>query len=172
MKFKTNNPSIIRIPKINEFSKICRLLNHADLPYKKFIPDYEPFTVDDLRYMKNKSKKSFLVIDYCKKLSGLAVWSIKNQKICWLSILHIDPSKQKLGLGTTLLNKIEKIAQKRNCVYCMLELFPQAYWAKKFYFKNHYHILPKKQYKKKIFEDILSTKTKTLVMIKKIKKEG
>ncbi len=161
------NSITIRKPKKNEFLKMCRLLNRADAPYQKIIPDYEKFTVDDLRHMKEKSKRSFLIIEYSKKIVGLAVWSIKNKKICWLSILHIEPKKQKLGFGTKLLKEIERIGQKEGCIYFMLELFPKAKWAKSFYLKNNYKTLPKKEYKKKIFKNILSRKAKTLVMIKK-----
>ena len=157
----------IRKPKRNEFLKMCRLLNRADAPYQKIIPDYEKFTVDDLKHTKENSKRSFLIIEYNKKIVGLAVWSIKNKKICWLSILHIEPKKQKLSLGTKLLREIEKISQKKGCIYFMLELFPEAKWAKNFYLKNNYKTLSKKEYKKKIFKNILSLKAKTLVMIKK-----
>jgi len=168
MKNQTKKTIIIRKPKRNEFLKICRLLNRAEKPYQKIMPDYEPFKVTDFNRMLRKTKRSFLVIELNKKIAGFAAWKIKNKKICWLSILHIDPNKQRTGLGTRLLQEIEKIASKNNCIFTMLELFPQTNWAKSFYLKNNYKILLKKDYGKRIFKDILSPKTKTLVMIKSI----
>ena len=167
MKNQTKKSIIIRKPKRKEFLKICRLLNRAEKPYQKIVPDYEAFKVTDFERMLRKTKRSFLIIELDKKISGFAAWKIKNKKICWLSILHIDPQKQKMGLGTKLLQEIEKIAKKKNCIFTMLELFPQADWAKSFYLKNDYKILSKKDYGKRIFKDILSPKSKTLVMIKK-----
>jgi len=168
MKNKTQKSIIIRKPKKNEFLKICRLVNRAEKPYQKIMPDYESFKVKDFEHMQKKSKRSFLIIELNKKLAGFAAWKIKNKKICWLSILHIDPSKQRMNLGTRLLQEIEKIAVKKKCIFTMVELFPQAYWAKNFYLKNNYKTLPKKDYGKRIFKGILSPKTITLVMIKSI----
>lgn len=168
MKNQRKKSIIIRKPKRGEFLKICRLLNRADRPYQKIIPDYEPFTVKDLEHMQKKTKRSFLVIKLNKKIAGFAAWKIKNKKICWFSILHIDPNKQRVGLGTRLLREIEKIASKNKCIFTILELFPQANWAKNFYLKNNYKILPKKDYGKRIFKGILSPKAITLVMIKSI----
>jgi len=168
MKNQTKKSIIIRKPKRKEFLKICRLLNRTEKPYQKIVPDYEAFKVTDFERMLRKTKRSFLVIELDKKIAGFAAWKIKNKKICWLSILHIDPRKQKMGLGTKLLQEIEKIAKKKNCIFTMLELFPQANWAKSFYLKNNYKILSKKDYGKRIFKGILSPKTKTLVMIKSI----
>lgn len=165
----TDKSIIIKNPKKSEFLKICRVLNRADRPYQKIIPDYESFTVKDLNHMKKKYKRSFLIIEYNKKIVGFAAWSVKNQKICWISLIHINPKQQKLGLGTKLLEEIEKIAKRKSCIYSMLELFPKAHWAKKFYLKNDYKILLKKDYKKRIFKNVLSSKAKTLVMIKLIK---
>lgn len=168
MKNQTKKSIIIRKPKRKEFLKICRLLNRAEKPYQKIMPDYELFKVKDFERMQRKTKRSFLVIELNKKIAGFAAWKIKNKKICWLSILHIDPNKQRTGLGTRLLQEIEKIAEKKNCDFSMLELFPQAHWAKNFYLKNNYKILPKKDYGKRIFKGILSPKAITLVMIKSI----
>lgn len=159
---------ITRTPKRNEYLKICRLLNRADKPYKEFIPDYKPFIVKDLEYMQNKSKKIFTVIELNKKISGIGIWSIKNEKICWISLFHIDPKKQRVGLGACLLRAIEQIAKDKKCLLVMGEIFPEAQWAKNFYLKNKYTILSKKEYKKPIFKNILSLKAKTLVIIKKV----
>jgi len=167
MMKKNKKTIIIRNPKKSEFSKICRLVNQAEKPYQKIMPDYKPFKVENFEIMQKKTKRSFLIIELNKKIAGFAAWKIKNRKICWISILHIDPQKQKMGLGTKLLQEIEKIARKKNCDFCMLELFPQANWAKNFYLKNNYKILPKKDYRKRIFKGILSPTAKTLVMIKK-----
>jgi len=165
---KKNNLVIIRVPKKGEFLKICRLLNRADKPYQELIPDYESFVVRDFERMKKKFKRFFLVVEFKKKVVGFGAWSIKNRKICWISLLHIDPEKQRLGLGTRLLKAIEKKAKKKNCDFSMVEIFPKANWAKSFYSKNKYKILSKKDYKKRIFSNILSPQTKTIVMIKKI----
>ncbi|TRZ77226.1 GNAT family N-acetyltransferase [bacterium] len=158
---------IARVPKKNEYLKICRLLNRADKPYKKFIQNYEPFTVKDLEHMQSKSKKIFTVIELDSKIAGIGIWSIKNKKICWISLFHINPEKQRMGLGMFLLEAIEQLAKDKKCSLIMGEVFPEAQWAKNFYLKNGYTILPKKEYAKSVFKGLLSLKALTLVIIKK-----
>ncbi|MBU3922751.1 GNAT family N-acetyltransferase, partial [Patescibacteria group bacterium] len=151
-----------------DFLKMCRVLNEAEKVYKDIDPYYEKFTTKDLLEM--NSKKNILIIEINKKILGLGIWSIKNKKICWISILHIKPNNQKTGLGSKLIKEIEKRAIKNECKLIMLEIFPKANWAKNFYLKNDYKILLKKEYNKKIFKNLLSLKAKTTVMIKIIKK--
>lgn len=158
---------VFRKPRQEEFFRICRLLNRADKPYEKFIPDYEKFKVEDLNYMAKKRKRFFVVAEFEGKIVGFGAWSVKNKKICWLSILHIEPSKQRQGVGFKLLRAVETKCRKKDIRFLMCEIFPQAHWARDFYIKNGYRILPRAQYAGRLFKDIISPKTQTLVMIKK-----
>jgi GNAT superfamily N-acetyltransferase len=61
--------------------------------------------------------------------------------LCWnwieVDILWVDSAFRLKGIGTQLLNEVEKIASERACTFIKLNTF--SFQAPDFYIKNGYH---------------------------------
>ncbi len=103
-------------------------LKNGELFWQSFFNNFQP---------KNKKTK-FLEITYGKKFCGLIAYSelkILKFKILFLKFFALKKSYQGQGLGSKILQRLEKIAKRKNCEYIWLLASPFKK-TKYFYFKK------------------------------------
>lgn len=73
---------------------------------------------------------------------GNIVAGISSILYCWkclhVDILWVDEKYQRSGLGSKLLNEVEKVAKQKGC--CLVELDTFDFQAKDFYIKHGYEV--------------------------------
>jgi len=91
-----------------------------------------PFSQDEL----------FINIDYVAKDNDTIIGGITALLYCWkclyIDVLWVDEKHRHLGLGTKLLNMVEKFAKEKGCHLSQLDTFD--FQAKDFYLKHGYEI--------------------------------
>jgi len=138
------------------YPEILELILKATKPYENMLAFSGHHTMDRLR--SNPMRRKYRVLIYNDKIVGFASWKIRAGGLAWLSQFYIDPICQRKGFGQKFLKKIEQEA----CLlseYMVLEYWPEAPWAKNFFYKNGYKTMPE------IFK---SKSTYTKVICKKI----
>lgn len=149
---------IIRKPKKSEYAQIVKVVNSELELYKKLFTKKEikeigigSFEISDLEDSKNNN----LIAINNKDIFGFISWYIKPNKVAWISMLETDIKKQKTGIGSVLLNEVEKSAKKEKAEAVALETQKKAFWAVNFYKKNDYKILLEEDLQKKPFKETL-----------------
>jgi len=137
---------IIREPKKEEYNQIVEIVNSELDLYKKVFTQEELdkigigyFNVNDLREVEND--RNFLVAVEDNKIMGFASWYIKSNMVAWVSMLEVDAQSYGKGIGTLLINHIEKFAKDKHVKAVALETQKKAEWAVSFYKKRNYKIL-------------------------------
>ncbi len=78
------------------------------------------------------------IVDENNKIIAGCLAKMYCWNVLYIDILWVDEKYRKCGLGTKLLNEIEKIAFKENCSLIHLDTFD--FQAKDFYTKQGYEV--------------------------------
>lgn len=133
-------------PTREQYQEIADTVNsEADL-YRGSFTDEElealeigSFTVDEL--ITGELTRNYLVLELDDKVAGFASWYQKNDRVAWVSLLHVASDHRSLGVGTKLLSAVEKKAKELGMSAIALEAQRKADWAVNFYLKHGYEIL-------------------------------
>lgn len=101
------------------------------------------------------SSGTVLIMEIDNKIVGMGTIDIlndmfRNIRYGYLNNICINPDYQNKGLGTILINEIEKYAKENNCEYLMLTSNKSRISAHKLYLKNGYEIIDTCVFRKNI----------------------
>ncbi len=127
----------IRKAKEKDIKNIHQIINKSNRDaYSEIIPE-ESFkdpilTIEEIKEL-FKKLEFYIYIENGKKegVAGLNIDPDKTGKIRWV---HILPQYRRKGIGTELMNKIEKEAEKKGLEKLFVKnVHKKAKWARKFY---------------------------------------
>lgn len=144
-------------PAKKQYPQVLELILKATKSYETMPAFSGHYTMERLR--SNPMKRKYRILVHNDKIVGFASWKIRAGGLAWLSQFYIDPAYQRRGCGQEFLKKIENEASLLSN-YMVLEYWPDAPWAKNFFYKNGYKEMPR------IFK---SKSTYTKVVCKKIR---
>ncbi len=125
---------------------IVNIVN-ADRLYESVIPaEYykEPFlTLDELETYLSKMDLTFFVCRAKASAVGVGALIVRKDGDGQLGWVFVLPEKQRVGVGSALVSRLEEHARKRGVSRMILETDGGAHWAISFYSKLGY-----KEYKR------------------------
>lgn len=151
-------------PKRNEYQQIADLVNDADQIYLEIYSPEEfkkqgcSFESVEGLIAKEKDKEYLCAYNKANKIIGFASFYLKNPQTMWLSMIFVDTSYQKQGVGSDFIKKIKEIAKLSKALVLVFETDIKAVWAVEFYKKNNYQILSDEDLKKYPFDKALNKK--------------
>jgi len=131
---------------VKDIQAILFVINKSNREaYRKIIPtEYfkEPILTPD-ELLKEFEKMTFYTCKIEKVTVGVAALRIMEDKVGQIRWVYVLPERQRKGVGTSLLNYIEKEAMKMKLEKLRVLTNDNAYWAKNFYSKLGYKMISK-----------------------------
>jgi len=133
-------------PSDSDFNEIIYLINKINREwYSTIIPEehyQDPFlTRKQLDHM--ATIMDFFVLRGEDKIIAVGSLGSRDENIAWIPLMHVHSEHQRMGLGSSLMRYLEKLAKSRNFTKIHLETDSEAYWAINFYTKHGYSIFRK-----------------------------
>ncbi len=136
----------IVVPTREQYPEIVDVINsEADLYQVVFTADelesleVGDFSVEEL--IAGEATRNYLILEIDGTVTGFSSWYQKNDKVAWLSMLHVSSDHQGKGVGTKLLLAVEGCVKQLGLSALALEAQRKAEWAVGFYLKRGYSIL-------------------------------
>jgi len=129
----------IRCATIADIPAIVALINEADQVYRAIIPPElwrEPFVTKE-RLLQEWAEREYLVAMDGGEVVGVVCWEVIGPA-AYLGRLFVHPSRQRQGIGRSLLETVESKAKRAGCRLISLIVNPKATWAVRFYEKHGY----------------------------------
>lgn len=151
------------IEKTTDFQTIYKCVCNFD---ECFVPSISQMKKDKREFALKLSENAItLILKSGNEILGFlsAYMNDMQTNIAFLSLIAVDKSFRKIGLGELLLNAAEKEALTRNLKYFKIEVYEDNFPAIKFYKKYGFEIVDKlnnnsfymiKKLEKKYLEDI------------------
>lgn len=151
----------IRAPKRNECEQVVSVINSEKETWKEVLSDEEMAeigigeeTVENL--VEGEKDRNYLVAVADSDVVGFISWYLKNPNVAWVSMLQVVLEMQGKGVGSKLIDEVEKQASEKGCKAIALETQKKAGWAVKFYLRNGYRVLENEESSNEPFAGILS----------------
>lgn len=151
----------IRPPKPEEYSEVVTVINSEKDTWSQAFSQTEmdelgigQETTEDL--VVGAQSRDYLVATLNDTIVGFASWRMKTHDIAWISMLQVLTSHQGEGIGTQLMQAIERQAREKGARIIGLETQKKATWAVSFYSKRDYAVLTNDLAKRLQIESMLS----------------
>lgn len=143
---KEGHDELIAAPSRDHYPAIVEAVNsEAELYKTTFSPeeleslDVGGFTTEDL--IEGEGTRNYLVLLVDGNVAGFTSWYPKDNKVAWISMLHVASGYQGKGVGTKLIESVEQRAKEIGMRAVALEAQRKAEWAVNFYYKRGYEVL-------------------------------
>jgi pantoate--beta-alanine ligase len=107
------SPAMIRTATISDTRELARLINEAFI-IEAFFKIGDRTSENELAGLINDGGEFLIADDGSGKMAGCAYLKCEGER-AYFGMLSIDPQKQRLGLGRTLINAVEARARGRGC---------------------------------------------------------
>lgn len=130
----------IRNAKNFDIQAIYEVLSEAFQPYRQDYTEeaYNATVIspDEIEERMNEKQTEMLVIIYHNKIVGTATITMKQNNELYIRSMAVRPHIQRKGIGSLILDEIDRRAQQKNCTIISLECYEPLTKAIKLYEKH------------------------------------
>lgn len=130
----------------SDLDEILSLVNRVVAEwFIKIIPKEhykEPF-LSQKQFRQMATFMEFFVIRNEGKIIAVGSFGSKDEETAWIPLMHVHSKYQRIGIGSSLMEFLEKKAKSLNYKSIHLETDSEAEWAINFYQKHGYSVFQK-----------------------------